>query len=96
MKAWLAGPRDSDFDTPASLLRRAGYSVWTPVSAPDDLAGSLRWTVERVLEADVVVELPGWEIGSATDVELTLATAMGVSVVNLAEALSVEPERLPA
>ncbi len=49
-----------------------------------------------MLEADVVVELPGWEIGSATDVELTLATAMGVSVVNLAEALSVEPERLPA
>ncbi len=42
-----------------------------------------------MLEADVVVELPGWEIGSATDVELTLATAMGVSVVNLAEALSV-------
>lgn len=96
--AWLTGPTDADFDTPASLLRRAGYIVTTPISVPTDggLADSLRWIVNQVLSAETVVVLPDWQTSSSTDIEVSLAEAMGIPVLDLNEAVAVEPERLLA
>lgn len=97
MNAWLTGPARSDFEDATRHLRIAGYVVASPASAPDvGLAESLRWIVDRVIEADVVVVLPGWQPGTATDVEMTLADALDVPVVDLDEALSREPELLLA
>lgn len=100
MKAWVTGPAAADFEGATRLLRIAGYEVSSPADVPAELADDLRrvlqWSTDGVLNADVVVMLPGWETGSATDVEVFTAQAIGTPVLLLDEALATEPERLVA
>lgn len=98
MRAYLTGPDGADFADAARLLRIAGYVVLSmhELSEYLDLRGRLTWAAESVMSADVVIVLPGWDVGSATDVELTLATAIDTPVVDFDEAVSREPELLLA
>lgn len=96
MRVYLTGPADGDFVDAARLLRTAGYVVQSPHELPGglDLRAQLTWATEGVLNADVLVALPGWQVGSAADVELTLAAAVSTPVVALDDALAREPELL--
>lgn len=97
MKAWITGPASADFATAARLLRGVGYRAQTPEDLPDAAAGDLRaelsWLCGSVIAADVVVALPGYPDHT---VELTLAGALRIPVVDLDEALATEPARLSA
>lgn len=101
MKAWLTGPDTADFDEAARLLRIAGYEASSPLDLPAGISGNLRaelrWLSDGVLNADVVVVLPGWDAADLSrSVELTLADAIDTPVVELDSALAREPERLLA
>lgn len=96
---WLTGP---DVVTGhverARALRERGYRVTSVYECPesvglDDLRASLSWVCAGVINADLVVVLPGYPSHS---VELALADALDIPVVDIGEALSVEPERLLA
>jgi hypothetical protein len=75
-----------------------GYAVTSVYECPtsvglDDLRASLSWVCNSVLGADLVVVLPGYPTHG---VELALAGALDIPVVDIDEALAVEPERLLA
>jgi hypothetical protein len=99
-KVWLTGP---DVVTGhverARALRERGYQVTSVYECPesvglDDLRASLSWVCAGVINADLVVTLlPGYP---SHGVELTLADALDIPVVDIDEALSVGPERLLA
>jgi hypothetical protein len=98
-KVWLTGPDVvTGHDEPTRRLRALGYAVTSVYECPtsvglDDLRASLSWVCNSVLGADLVVVLPGYPSHS---VELALAAALDIPVVDIDEALAVEPERLLA
>lgn len=62
-----------------------GYSVCNPVKTSDWLgemehSDYLRFDFERVLEADFLVALPGWERSLGSISEILMAVRMGVKV----------------
>ena len=63
-------------------LQKLGYSVCNPVDTSDLLgtlthAQYLRFDFERVLEADFLVALDGWEQSKGATAELLVATRIG-------------------
>lgn len=81
----MTGLEDSNaaaFSEAAETLRELGYAVCNPVETSDLLgershAEYLRFDFERVLEADFVVVLDGWENSLGALAELVVATRIG-------------------
>lgn len=76
------------FELAAKTLRAMGYAVCNPCETTDILgddgtlkhADFLRFDFERVLEADFLVALPGWERSLGAISEILMAVRMGVKV----------------
>lgn len=72
------------FAEASETLREMGYSVCNPVETSDWLGHDLsheeflRFDFERVLEADFLVALPGWEGSVGSQAELLVATRIGI------------------
>lgn len=88
-KVYVSGPMTGypesnapAFEQASQALREMGYSVCNPVDT-SDLLGELthsqylRFDFERVLEADFVVALDGWEKSLGATAELLVATRIG-------------------
>ena len=88
-RVYISGPmtglKDSNakaFDDAAVELILMGYSVCNPVDTSAVLgelthAQYLRFDFERVLEADFLVALDGWEKSKGATAELLVATRIG-------------------
>lgn len=90
------------FDNAARCLRRHGWEVLSPAEHDRetgfdetlnnldgfDLQKAMRWDIQAVLSADVIVLLPGWRNSHGTSIELTVARAVGVEVFEFDETLT--------
>lgn len=92
-KAYVSGPmtgytdlNSAAFARAAEHLRGLGYAVCNPVETSDWLghelphATFLRFDFERVLEADFLVALPGWERSLGAIAEILMATRIDTKV----------------
>lgn len=92
-KAYISGPMTgipesnrAAFDQMALRLRQMGYAVCSPAETSDFLgelthAEFLRFDLERVLEADLVVVLDGWQDSKGALAEIHAALVIGIGVV---------------
>lgn len=91
-KVYISGPMTGlpEHNTPAfrsaaEQLRAKEYSVCNPAET-DDILGPLsheqylRFDFERVLEADFLIALPGWENSLGATAEILVATRVGTPV----------------
>lgn len=91
-KVYISGPMTGlpEHNTPAfkaaaATLRERGYSVCSPQET-DDILGPLtheqylRFDFDRVLEADFLVALPGWEKSLGATAEILVAVRVGTPV----------------
>ena len=80
------GPeQERRFDGVAESLRSAGYSVCNPYDTSEFLGNLkhteyLRFDFARILEADFVLALTGWESSPGARAELHMALTMGLPV----------------
>ena len=73
-----------------------GFALGDPSQCPEfDLAEALKWDLQRVLEADAVAVLPGWEASIGARLETDLARALGKKVLD-AETLRPVEEKQPS
>jgi hypothetical protein len=83
------------FHDAAHALRALGHVVFNPaeISADTSLASSyyMRACIGALLNAEVVVVLPGWQKSSNASTEVAVARALALPVVPLERALSLEP-----
>lgn len=91
-KAYISGPMTGYPDTNREAFAEAedglveiGYAVCNPVKTSEwlgemDHSDYLRFDFERILEADFLVALPGWELSLGAIAEILMATRMGVKV----------------
>lgn len=73
------------FEIAEAALQALGYAVCSPVRTSEWLgdlshADYLRFDFERVLEADFLVALPGWETSLGALAEILVATRIGTKV----------------
>ncbi len=73
------------FSVAAHDLRESGYAVCNPLETSEWLgalshAKYMRFDFQRVLEADFVVALKGWENSPGARAEIYMATMMGTLV----------------
>jgi len=74
------------FEAAAARLRKLGYLVWSPIEhddvtgvdagaelSPKDLKRSMTWDQRRVMDADIVVFLPGWRASRGAKAEFLTA-----------------------
>lgn len=87
---YLAGTARALADSDAAVvaLRALGFEVVVP-------DGAAVADVERLLGADAVVTLDGWEESPAAGVDVTLAEGLGKPVLSLADALRRDPVSEP-
>jgi|SRR3970040_1005797 len=88
-RVYISGPMTGYWENNAEAfteareaLKARGYSVCSPVDTTDFLGELtheqyLRFDFERVLEADFLVALPGWEASLGSLAELLVATRIG-------------------
>lgn len=62
------------------VLTGAGFVAPTP-----DECGSMSAMCEALIDADAVVTVDGWESSAGAHVEVSLASALGKPVLNLAD-----------
>ncbi len=80
----IPGYNAGSFNRTAYALRKQGYAVCSPVETSEwlglDLAHEqyLRFDFERLLEADFVMVLDGWETSKGALAEILMATSMGL------------------
>lgn len=92
-RAYVSGPmtgfvddNEAAFAEATQALRDRGYSVCSPAETSEWLGKDLtheeflRFDFERVLEADFLVALPGWEHSLGALAELLVATRIGIKV----------------
>ena len=91
-RVYISGPMTGEpdagavhFNAAAAALRKLGYMVCNPVETSDLLgelshAEYLRFDFERVLEADFLVALKGWEHSMGALAEILMAVRMGTKV----------------
>ncbi len=91
-RAYVSGPmtgyKDHNFpafDEAAKGLRDRGYAVCSPADTSIflgklDHSVYLRFDFERILEADFLVGLRGWQASMGALAEMLMATRMGVKV----------------
>jgi len=101
---YLSGPMTGlpNFNYPAfhkaaKTLRDLGNHVFNPAECFDGNQGLskeeyMRADIRAVLEATVVVTLPGWEDSSGAQLEVEVAKAIGVPVISLEFILSQQGE----
>ena len=90
---YIAGPMSGieeynypAFRAAADDLRAAGYEVLNPVDIDHDDTepGAQPWewymrrTLKMLLDADAVAVLPGWAMSRGADIEVNLATSIGM------------------
>lgn len=77
-------------------LRERGYAVFSPAEHDESegfdpslnslegfsLTDAMQWDLERVLEVDAVVVLPGWQASTGTGIEVMVARAVGTPVLD--------------
>ena len=84
----MTGTKDGNvpaFAEASATLRHLGYAVCNPIETSDLLGERsheeyLRFDFERVLEADFVVALDGWQQSDGALAELIVATRIGTKV----------------
>lgn len=89
------------FESAAADLRASGYEVWSPHERdldegfdPDsdgstfDLRAALEADIDAVASSDVVGLLPGWRNSPGVMIELTVASALGISVGTVSQLLA--------
>ncbi len=82
----LPGLNADKFDNAATELRYLGYAVCNPIETSALLgehlthAQYLRFDFHRILEADFLVALPGWEKSKGARAEILMAIRMDVKV----------------
>ena len=96
MKLYTAGPMSGylDFNYPAfreaeEQLVSAGYDVLCPVDSEEhnDMGKPQTWdwymrhALRMVLDADGLAVLPGWEASRGAQLEVQVATALGLLVL---------------
>lgn len=77
------------FDAAREELLDEGWEVEIPhdTIAPDaEWAAAMRQSVTRLMAADAVAVLPGWEASPGARIERRLARDLGIPVVHLASA----------
>lgn len=87
-------------DRAAEQLRAWGHKIWSPADHdrdngfdPDltleenrfDFNEAMRWDLSKVIKADAVIVLEGWERSAGCKIELTVARACGKRVWRYAE-----------
>ena len=92
-RVYLSGPMSGipnsnleAFERVAAYWRAHEYSVCNPVETsvvlgPMAHADYLRFDFARILEADLVIALGGWELSPGSRAEIYMAISMGVRVV---------------
>lgn len=92
-KAYISGPMSGipdenypAFNYAAAVLRRYDYRVCNPAETSAHLGELehhefLRFDLHRVLEADVVFVLPGWEESVGAKIEVAVACRVGTPVI---------------
>lgn len=89
MIVFLSGPMSGilDHNYPAfarvaDTLRRAGFTVLSPHEIPPkaDWSGYMRASLRLLLESDLIVLLPGWEVSRGARRELDVARDVGLDV----------------
>lgn len=95
MIAYLSGSDHHALADAATALRAVEVEVISPheKDVSNGLHEALRADAEALVGSDVVVVLPGWEDSKGCVIEVTLAHALRIPVLPLAEALlSLDPE----
>ena len=91
LRAW-----EWEVRSPAEHDREGGFDEKQNSLDGFDLTAAMRWDLEAVLWADVVVLLPGWEDSSGAAIALTVANATGKRVMTFdpweEEVEDLEPE----
>lgn len=68
--------------SPAEHDLQGGFNPRLTVEEQDwSLEDAFRWDVEQVLAADAVIVLPGWELSRGASIEVSVAHAIGVPVI---------------
>lgn len=101
-KIYLSGPMTGypDFNYPefhknAELIRSYGYEVFNPAECfegnqnlPKEVY--MREDIKAVLDCQMVVTLPNWQQSSGALLEVEVARACGIDVIDLQEFLILE------
>lgn len=93
-RVYIAGPMSNypghnfkAFNTAASLLTLGGHTVVNPVDINPDptsrWADCLKQDLPRLLECDMVVVLPNWELSKGAKLEVHVAQAVGIPTLPL-------------
>jgi hypothetical protein len=79
------------FNEAADFLKSVGYDVFNPADrgiVPGwEHSDYLRYDIPKVLEADLLVMLPGWENSKGAALEHHIATVLGLPTPTFAEVL---------
>lgn len=75
------------FEDAARNMRAAGYSVLNPCDFDGgyDWPSWMRICIARMLEANGVAYLPGWQYSKGAQVEIALAQELGIPVYSVGE-----------
>ena len=77
------------FDAAREELWDEGWEVETPhdtIAADAEWAAAMRQSITRLMAADAVAVLPGWEMSPGARIERRLARDLGIPVISLAGA----------
>ena len=83
------------FKEAAIDLRKRGWEVLSPAEHDEangfnpaidteesfDLQAAMRWDIESVIKSDTVILLPGWRTSSGVAIEISVARAVGIPVL---------------
>ena len=92
MIIYLSGPMSGipeynfpAFNAAAARLREMGYGVINPaeIEQPDIAWGvCMRNDITELMRADTVALLPGWENSAGSGLEITIALALGMDILD--------------
>jgi hypothetical protein len=92
-RVYVAGPMTGyeNFNYPAfheaaKLLRYHGYEVVSPAELNDqsvDWVSAMKTDIAALVHCGIVFVLPGWEKSKGTNIELLLATLLGIEIRNI-------------